>query len=169
MATLNTKNIVPLTEFQRSPGKLVKRAVHSHEPMVVTQHGRPVVVMMDCETFEAYGEKTISDRERLLRDELQRVTTQIATRYEPEQIILFGSLASGHVNESSDIDLVIIKKTTKRFWERQKELARLVRPKLACDFFVYTPEEWDQAVREKHPFVSREITGGGKILYDRAA
>ncbi|MDZ7262577.1 MAG: nucleotidyltransferase domain-containing protein [candidate division KSB1 bacterium] len=36
-------------------------------------------------------------------------------RYEPEKIILFGSYARGEVDESSDVDFVVIKKTDKRF------------------------------------------------------
>lgn len=171
-------NIVPLTDLQRSPGKAVKLAVETKDPVVITQHGRPAVVLIDCETFESLEKlaisqsevgQAISERERKLRNELQRILLQIVTKLDPEKIILFGSLVHGSVRESSDIDLVIIKKTKKRYWERMKELSKVVRPRLACDFFFYTPEEWKGALAKGRSFVKKEMEGRGKVIYERAA
>jgi len=177
MPKLKIKNIVPLTELQRSPGKAVKQAIATGDPVVITQHGRPAVVMVDCETYEKLEQgavnmekrKTMPDWEREMRDELQRLLIQIVAGYDPERVILFGSLAEGDVNESSDIDLVIIKETKKRYWERQRELSRIVKARLACDIFIYTPEEWERAIREGRSFAVKEIQGKGKIIYERAA
>lgn len=178
MANVKTENIFPLTDLQRMPGKLVSRAIDTGQPVVITQYGRPAVVLMDCKVFEKFEDSLkgadksggpVSDRERRLREELQRVVVQIAARYDPERIVLFGSLATGRVNESSDIDIVVVKKTRKKFWERQKELAGLVRPHIACDMLVYTPKEWENESRGENDFFNDEIRKKGKIIYERAA
>lgn len=178
MANIKTKNIFPLTDLQRSPGKLVSKAIETGEPVVVTQYGRPVVVILDCGMFERLEEgskdtgkfsELMSDRERDLRDELQRIVAQIVAQYDPERIVLFGSLATGQVNESSDIDIIVVKKTKKKFWERQKELAGLVRPRIACDMLVYTPAEWEKENLRENDFLGDEIKKKGKMIYERAA
>lgn len=178
MVTIKTENIVPLSELQRMPGKIVARARDLREPIIITQHGRPAVVMVSCDFFEELergavelkkADKMMGERERALREELQRVTADIVALYDPEKIVLFGSLARGQVSESSDIDLVIVKKTDKKFWERQKELASLIRPRIACDMLIYTPQEWDDAVAEGREFVEHDVKGQGKVIYERAA
>ena len=171
-------NIVPLTELQRSSSKLAKRARESKEPIIITQHGRPALVLVDCKLYEELAENArnvsegpppVTNRERELRDELQRIVIRIVSEYQPEKIILFGSLAHGDVHEDSDIDLVIIKKTKKRFWDRQKEIARLVKPRLACDMLVYTPAEWKKTIDEGRPMFRDEMAEKGKIIYDSVA
>lgn len=60
--------------------------------------------------------------------------------YQPEKIILFGSAATGDMDEYSDLDVVVIKKTSQRFIERLVEVAELLRDQLhPADVFVYTP------------------------------
>ena len=73
---------------------------------------------------------TITERKRLLEEELNRIVEVIKRDYEPEKIILFGSLADGNVHEWSDIDLLILKKTTKRPIERCLEACRLIKPRI---------------------------------------
>lgn len=46
--------------------------------------------------------------------EIKRITKQIVKNYNPEKIILFGSFAYGKPKPSSDIDLLIIKKSRKK-------------------------------------------------------
>ena len=53
-----------------------------------------------------------------LEETLDRILDALKTHYAPEQVIVFGSLASGHVTETSDLDLLIVKKTDKRFYDR---------------------------------------------------
>ncbi|MBI4211180.1 MAG: type II toxin-antitoxin system prevent-host-death family antitoxin [Deltaproteobacteria bacterium] len=173
---INPKNTATATEMQREPGKLIERILEIKEPVVLTQHGKPTLVMVDCQTFEALEQKAsaseednLSSYERKLYDELIRMVGKLIAEYQPEKIILFGSFAQGNVHENSDLDLVIIKKTKKRFWDRQKEAVSIMRPKIACDFFVYTPEEWNEAEVQERPFFTEEIKGKGKVVYDKAA
>ena len=50
--------------------------------------------------------------------------------YHPQKIYLFGSHAHGTSDKLSDVDLVIIKKTKKPFFDRLREIRRLLPPNL---------------------------------------
>lgn len=101
-----------------------------------------------------------------LQQELDRILPIIRSQYEPERIILFGSLVSGSVGPWSDLDIAIVKQTKKRFLDRLLEVANLVHSKIATDFVVYTPEEFSDMVKDNY-FVREEIVERGKTLYDR--
>ena len=73
--------------------------------------------------------------------------------YDPEKIIVFGSYARGDVDRYSDIDLAIIKRTTKRFIERLVEADSYLNLPLCVDLFVYTPEEFQAMIEEGNPFI----------------
>lgn len=106
------------------------------------------------------------ERERLLKEELVRIVDILTKQYKPQKIILFGSLANGKINEWSDIDLLIIKDSSKRQVERCIEVAKLIHPKVGMDFFIYTPAEYEILLREKFSFLS-SILKEGKILYEK--
>lgn len=101
-----------------------------------------------------------------LRAELNRITEILRTQYFPEEVILFGSFAQERIDESSDIDLVIIKQTNKRFIDRIGEVIELCHPKMAVDFIVYTPEEFCNLKKEEN-FIKEEVIGKGKVIYER--
>ena len=71
-------------------------------------------------------------RKAALEAELARVLPIIIDQYQPEKIILFGSLATGEVHEWSDIDLAIIKETDLNYFDRlfefKKSCALISRP-----------------------------------------
>ncbi len=113
------------------------------------------------------NQQEMDSRKELLERELERVTEILKKDYAPEKLILFGSLASGEVGEWSDLDLVIIKETDKRFLERIEEVLKLLRPRIALDVLVYTPEEIKEMVEEKNYFISEEVLGKGEIIYDK--
>src|SRR4030042_2984056 len=78
---------------------------------------------------------TVEQRKRLLEEELRRIIEVLKRDYDPDKIILFGSLAEGDIHEWSDIDLFIVKKTTKRPIDRILEVSRLIKPKIGIDLF----------------------------------
>ena len=86
--------------------------------------------------------------------------------YEPQKLILFGSLVSGRVEETSDIDLVIIKETNKKFTDRIGEVIEICQPKMAADLIVYTPKEFLN-LQKSEDFIKREIIDKGKVLYEK--
>jgi predicted nucleotidyltransferase len=109
---------------------------------------------------------TLKEREGLLKDELRRIIEVIKREYDPEKIILFGSMAVNNVREWSDIDLLIIKKTSKRFIERVLEVGRLVQPKVGIDLFIYTPEEYELLLKERSSFLL-SVLKTGETVYEK--
>jgi len=63
-------------------------------------------------------------------------------------MILFGSLANGDIREWSDIDLVIVKKSKKRFLDRIGDVIDLCSPRVGTDFVVYTPREYSYLTKK---------------------
>jgi predicted nucleotidyltransferase len=104
-------------------------------------------------------------RKAALEAELARVLPLLVDEYGAEKIILFGSLATGEVGEWSDLDLVVIKKTEKKFMDRLDDVARLTRPQLAMDVVVYTPAEFERMC-EGRRFFREEIVAKGRVVYD---
>lgn len=88
-------------------------------------------------------------------------------KYEPEKIILFGSYSRGEMDESSDLDFVVIKETDKGFLERLIEVAKLIDNDLGkVDVFVYTPEEFKRMIEYKNPFIE-QVLKDGKVVFEK--
>jgi predicted nucleotidyltransferase len=86
-------------------------------------------------------------------------------RYNPEKIILFGSYARGDTDEYSDLDVVIIKNTEKRFLERLVEVAKYLDNDLGnVDVFVYTGAEFEEMQRKENPFIEK-VLAEGRVIY----
>lgn len=103
-------------------------------------------------------------RQRELEDELDRIMGVLRAR-NVEKVILFGSLARGDVGSTSDIDLIVVQDTDKRFLDRLDEIYSAVQPRMALDVLVYTPEEF-VSMKESSSFVRRALSEG-RVLYAR--
>ena len=97
--------------------------------------------------------------------ELGRIVARLRERYRPERILVFGSVARGDLCEDSDIDLLVIKRTSKRWLDRAAEARLLLDTDLAVDVVVYTPEEFDEKSGSGDP-VFRDILTEARTLYD---
>ncbi|MBC7326820.1 nucleotidyltransferase domain-containing protein [bacterium] len=99
-------------------------------------------------------------------DKLEEVLRRLK-KYEPERIILFGSYGTEDMDEYSDLDLVVIKQTPKRFIERLIEVWELLGEDVEkVDVFVYTPEEWERMLEEKNAFAI-EVIEKGRVVYEK--
>ena len=87
-------------------------------------------------------------------------------KYDPEKIIIFGSQAKGASDPFSDIDLIIIKKTPKRFLNRLKDVIRIIKPEYALDVLVYTPQELKKMMSEGSYFI-KHVLEEGETIYER--
>jgi predicted nucleotidyltransferase len=105
-------------------------------------------------------------RHALLQSELERFLDVLIEQYDPEKILLFGSMVDNATGPWSDLDLVIIKETSRRFLDRTRDVLRLLQPKVGVDILVYTPQEFELLSRQR-AFVRDEIVGRGKVLYER--
>ena len=101
---------------------------------------------------------------------IQKVLRRLVQGYQPQQIILFGSLAYGNPDPDSDIDLLIIKDTDETPLERRVRVRQLVSdPERRIPFssLVLTPGELAHRLALGDPFY-QEITTRGKVLYTHA-
>ncbi|WP_448383587.1 nucleotidyltransferase domain-containing protein [Desulfosoma sp.] len=86
-------------------------------------------------------------------------------RFDPEKIILFGSRARGDHDGLSDVDLILVYSTEKRFLDRLEELYLAWDTPVALDLLAYTPEEFNRLLDE-NPFV-QEAVKQGEVLYEK--
>ena len=98
--------------------------------------------------------------------EIKRIVRQIAKKYKPEKIILFGSFAYGKPKASSDVDLLVIKNSKKRRVERIKEILMKVESVLPLEPLVYTPREIKNRLKIGD-FFFQTIFEKGKIMYEK--
>jgi len=98
--------------------------------------------------------------------EIKKITQQIVKNYKPEKIILFGSFAYGKPKENSDVDLLVIKKTRKKFGSRLFEVAKVIDSDMGTDILVYTPTEWEKGLKRNYYFF-KEINDKGKLVYEK--
>jgi predicted nucleotidyltransferase len=108
-----------------------------------------------------------TERSKTLNKALEQILVTLIAEYQPEKIILFGSLATGQVSEWSDLDLAIIKRTSLPFMKRLREVALLCMAPVSVDYLVYTPEEFDHMIEQDNHFILSEIIGKGKVMYER--
>ena len=99
-------------------------------------------------------------------DRVEKVVECIK-RYNPEKIIIFGSYVRGEMDEYSDLDFVVIKKTKKRFIKRLIEVVELIDLDLGkVDVFVYTPEEFKEMIERENPFIEN-VLKEGRVVYEK--
>lgn len=102
---------------------------------------------------------------KALRNEADKITKMLVKKYKPERVILFGSTARNEDTKNSDLDIFIVKKTKKSFFDRLAEIEDIVKTDYPLDVVVMTPSEFDRAVQEKRVFI-QQILKYGKTLYD---
>jgi len=103
------------------------------------------------------------------KDKISEIVEKIASGYNPEKIILFGSYANETSDENSDLDLFIIKESKLSRPERTIQVRKLLYgAKLPIDLIVYTPNEIEESKGNLYSFVN-EVLNTGKILYEQAS
>jgi len=98
---------------------------------------------------------------------LQEAAERLAAKFQPQQIILFGSYAEGTADEHSDVDLLVICTIRGSRRKLMVEMDRTLRGlNFARDIMVLSPEEFE---RDRHipGTLARPAWQGGKILYER--
>jgi len=94
---------------------------------------------------------------------IRRYARQVAARFKPDKIILFGSYGHGKPHEDSDVDLMVIMPCRNELDMAVKITWELPAP-FAMDLLVRKPEQWLWRTQEGESF-STEILTKGKVLY----
>jgi predicted nucleotidyltransferase len=85
--------------------------------------------------------------------------------YGAERVDLFGSFVRGEADDLSDVDLVMIKRPAPPFWERLRELARLLPPALELiDVLVCSPAKFSAMLANSNAFAQAPRRGGSGAL-----
>jgi uncharacterized protein len=104
--------------------------------------------------------------ESLTVDEIAQRMRGVFARYAIERAILFGSFARGRQSKRSDVDLILIQKTDKPYFERFDGILRDLHQAISgrdIEVFIYTPEELEQMKGRK--FIQNALREG-KVLYE---
>lgn len=72
--------------------------------------------------------------------------------FHPKKILLFGSQALADADRESDIDLIIVYDTQKRFLDRLRELYMAWDLPRTVDILAYTPQEFER-LSTSYPFL----------------
>lgn len=103
-----------------------------------------------------------------LQEELDRIVPIIRDNYGAEKIIVFGSFVQGNIGPWSDLDIVVVKQTPRRFLDRILDVANIINSSVGTDIVVYTPREFAE-MSQNRLFVQEEIIKKGKVLYEKNA
>jgi len=101
-----------------------------------------------------------------ISSQIEQYCQEVAANLNPQAIILFGSFATGDINEGSDIDILVIADFQVSFLDRIKLLLELNRFDLPIEPIGYTAEEFDRMRQAGNPFMAN-VVDTGKILYQR--
>lgn len=99
--------------------------------------------------------------------EIEQAIVDVARTLGAERAILFGSGARGTATRRSDVDVVFLVATTKRFLDRTEEPYRLLAKRIrgrGIDVLVYTPHEFERMRSKGNKFIQR-VLEEGKVLY----
>ena len=100
-----------------------------------------------------------------IKNEIERILSQLVAKYRPLKVILFGSAAKGDYQEVNDLDFLIVKEDVPETGlARMRELDELIERDMAADMLVYRPDEFDDRVRLGDPFI-KAILKEGRVLY----
>ena len=100
---------------------------------------------------------------------LSEIKAQIVTsfrKFDPEKIILFWSIARDDWDEESDVDIIIVYETDKRFLDRLKELYMGWDIPKAVDILAYTPTEFTEMLSDN--YFLQDAIKDGEMIYERS-
>ncbi len=96
---------------------------------------------------------------------IKDLLTPLFKKRNVEKAILFGSSVRGTMTKKSDLDLVIVLKTDRRFFDRYadfEEIHNLVKG-YNVDMLIYSPDELE---RISHRKFIKTILSEGKVIYE---
>ncbi|MCK9413952.1 MAG: nucleotidyltransferase domain-containing protein [Prolixibacteraceae bacterium] len=101
-------------------------------------------------------------------NKINEIVSRIATRFNPEKIILFGSYANGIPKHDSDLDLLIVQETDLPIHQRGFDIRMSLRgTMIPMDILIYTKSEFNLEKDRNHSFLNSAMKNS-KILYERA-
>lgn len=100
----------------------------------------------------------------ITQSQIQQVSDEIARRFQPERIILFGSYAYGTPTEDSDVDLLVIMSLPDKGRGRASDIRQHLDVAFPMDLVVCDPDYLERRIA-MNDFFLIEITQKGQVLY----
>ncbi len=106
----------------------------------------------------------------LNRETIQAITQLIVERFEPEQVILFGSCARGEEDENSDLDLMVVLRPGQEPPRQGNPIHAAISERfvLPVDLLIRSYETFATYRPNPNSMLSRMLEDS-EILYDRQA
>jgi len=103
---------------------------------------------------------------------IQEITDVIVQTVNPQQVILFGSLACGAGGPDSDLDILIVKDQAPGLGQsRRQEMAQLwrllARFDISKDILIYSRDEIERWRDTKNHIIAHALREG-RLLYERS-
>ncbi|MGF3573219.1 MAG: nucleotidyltransferase domain-containing protein [Candidatus Bathyarchaeia archaeon] len=104
------------------------------------------------------------ERSEEVFEKINAYVDKVIKQLNPHLVILFGSFATGEINEGSDVDIIVVADFKEDFLDRIGTLMKLNTFGIPIEPIGYTLEEFEEMKRLGNPFIL-EVLEKGKILY----
>jgi uncharacterized protein len=100
-------------------------------------------------------------------ESIQSVVQQIAERFRPRRVILFGSHAYGQPTDDSDVDLLVVLNDTPSAARSAAIISSEIDHPFPLDIVVFRAADWEEYLAEGAIFV-RQVSEKGLVLYEES-
>ena len=108
---------------------------------------------------------TVDKRKRIPQKAIDEVVRQIAEKFQPQKIILFGSYARGKPRPESDVDMLVIMDTPLKEVEQAIEICQQIEYRFGLDLIVRTPKRLQERL-EMGDWFLRDVMEEGNVVYE---
>jgi len=98
-------------------------------------------------------------------DEIRLYSAELARRFRPRKIVLFGSHASCHATKDSDVDMLVVMPHKGPAATQAAHIRQKLRAPFALDLIVRSPTVLKQRLKLGDSFL-RSVMHEGKVLYE---
>ncbi|MEL6602931.1 MAG: nucleotidyltransferase domain-containing protein [Cyanobacteria bacterium J06614_10] len=96
---------------------------------------------------------------------IQNFCQEVVKKFQPEQVILFGSYAYGEPNENSDVDILVVLPFEGRAVEKAVEICLAIDYHFPLELLAKTPQTIQKRL-DMGDFFIRDIVEKGIVLYE---
>src|SRR4051794_8193677 len=96
---------------------------------------------------------------------IRRFARDVAEKFHPDKIILFGSYAYGTPNKDSDVDILVVMPARNQL-DMSARISIAIDPPFNLDIIVRTPNSMKWRLAEGESFLT-EVVSRGKVLYEK--
>jgi predicted nucleotidyltransferase len=99
------------------------------------------------------------------RSVIRQFAREVARRFDPDKIILFGSHAYGKPHRDSDVDILVVMPARNQL-DQAVKISLAIDPPFPLDIIVRTPHNLRWRLKERESFHT-EIVSRGQVLYEK--